>query len=58
VIAARALAPRKPRQEPVQAGVRRLEVKAAADQAYVSLAFKVPGLSATGLLAQAATARR
>jgi zinc protease len=47
--------PRKPRQEPVQAGVRRIEVKAPAEQAYVALAFKVPGLSATGLLAQAAT---
>jgi zinc protease len=33
---------RKPREEPEQAGVRRMEFKAPADQAYVALAFKVP----------------
>ncbi|MEJ6020766.1 M16 family metallopeptidase [Ramlibacter sp. PS4R-6] len=43
-IAARPLPPRKPREEPEQAGVRRLEFKAPADQAYVALAFKVPQL--------------
>ena len=55
VIPARAVPQRKPRIEPPQAGLRRLDVKAAADQAYVSLAFKVPGLSAQGL--DPATAR-
>ena len=39
---------RKPRVEPVQAGVRRLEHKASASQAYVSLMFKVPQLDASG----------
>ncbi|MDO5288939.1 MAG: pitrilysin family protein [Pseudomonadota bacterium] len=38
---------RKPRPEPAQHGLRRIEVKAPAEQAVVSLAFKVPGL--TGL---------
>jgi zinc protease len=33
---------RKPREEPPQAGVRRMEFKAPAEQAYVTLAFKVP----------------
>jgi zinc protease len=56
VIGARDVPARKPRQEPVQAGLRRLDVKAAADQAYVSLAFKVPGLAATGLQAGTAVA--
>lgn len=55
VIGARDVPARKPRQEPVQAGLRRLDVKAAADQAYVSLAFKVPGLAATGLRAETST---
>ncbi len=40
---------RKPRVEPVQAGVRRLDHKASASQAYVSLMFKVPQLDASGL---------
>ena len=44
-IPARAAPPRKPRLEPAQAGVRRLEFKAPADQAYVALAFKVPQLT-------------
>lgn len=43
-IPARAVPPRKPRLEPVQAGVRRIEFKAPAEQAYVALAFKVPQL--------------
>lgn len=43
-IPSRAVPPRKPRTEPVQTGLRRLEVKAPAEQAYVALAFKVPGL--------------
>ncbi len=37
---------RKPRQEPAQVGVRRIDVKAQAEQAYLALAFKVPGLDA------------
>jgi zinc protease len=36
---------RKPRSEPPQAGVRRVELKAPAEQAYVALAFKVPQLT-------------
>jgi zinc protease len=43
-IPARAVPARKPRTEPQQAGVKRVELKAPAEQAYVSLAFKVPGL--------------
>jgi zinc protease len=39
-----ALPVRKPRTEPVQQGMRRLAVKAPAEQAYVALAFRVPGL--------------
>ncbi|MFV0679193.1 M16 family metallopeptidase [Ottowia sp.] len=41
----RALPPRKPQPEPAQAGMRRIEVKAPAEQALVSLDFKVPQLS-------------
>jgi zinc protease len=43
-IPARAVPARKPRSEPEQVGVRRMELKAPADQAYVALAFKVPQL--------------
>lgn len=43
-IAARPVPPRKPRLEPPQAGQRRLDFKAPAEQAHVSLAFKVPSL--------------
>jgi zinc protease len=43
-IPARAVPERKPRMEPEQAGIRRLEFKAPADQSYVALAFKVPQL--------------
>ena len=43
-IPVRALPTRKPRTEPIQAGLRRIAVKAPAEQAYVALAFKVPGL--------------
>ncbi len=50
-IPARALPPRKPRLEPPQTGVRRIDVKAPAEQAYVALAFKVPGLTASALTA-------
>ena len=41
-IPARALPERKPRTEPPQRGLRRLDVKAPAEQAYVALSFKVP----------------
>ncbi len=40
---------RKPRVEPLQVGVRRLDHKASASQAYVSLMYKVPQLDASGL---------
>ena len=40
----RAVPVRKPRLEPQQAGIRRVDVKAPAEQAYVALAFKVPSL--------------
>ena len=48
-VAARAVPARKPRLEPAQIGMRRIDLKAPADQAYVSLAFKVPGLGSAGL---------
>lgn len=41
-IPARAVPTRKPREETVQAGPRRLEYRAVADQALVALAYKVP----------------
>ena len=41
-IAARPVPTRKPRMEPAQVGIRRIEFKAPAEQAYVALAFKVP----------------
>lgn len=44
-IAARPVPARKPREEPPQSGIRRIEHKAPADQAYVALAFKVPKLA-------------
>ncbi len=43
-IPARALPARKPRAEPLQTGLRRIDFKAPAEQSYVALAFKVPGL--------------
>jgi zinc protease len=45
-IAPGVLPKRKPRLEPEQTGIRRLDFKAPAEQAYVSLAFKVPALQA------------
>ncbi|MDF1484818.1 pitrilysin family protein [Ramlibacter sp. H39-3-26] len=45
-IPARALPVRKPRPEPAQAGLRRVWLKAPAEQAYVAMAFKVPQLTA------------
>jgi zinc protease len=49
VIPAGATPLRKPRVEPLQVGVRRLDHKASASQAYVSLMFKVPQMDASGL---------
>lgn len=48
-IPAAAVPVRKPRLEPQQVGVRRIDVKAPADQAYLALAFKVPGLDGADL---------
>jgi len=45
----RAMPPRKPREEPEQSGLRRMDFKAPAEQAYVAMAFKVPGLSPEAL---------
>ncbi|UOB06452.1 M16 family metallopeptidase [[Acidovorax] ebreus] len=44
-IPARALPARKPRTEPAQQGLRRIAFKAPAEQAYVALAFRVPGVT-------------
>lgn len=53
-IPSRAVPARKPRVEPTQVGMRRLDYKAPAEQAYVSLAFKVPSLLASGDIDSAA----
>ena len=45
-IAARPVPVRKPQDEPVQSGPRRMDYKGVASQAYVNLAFKVPKLHA------------
>ncbi len=45
-IAARPVPTRKPQDEPVQTGPRRMDFKGVASQAYVNLAFKVPKLQA------------
>ena len=44
-IPAHALPERKPRTEPEQRGLRRIAVKAPAEQAYVALAFRTPSLA-------------
>ena len=44
-IAARPVPVRKPRIEPEQRGIRRIEFKAPAEQAYVSLAFRMPQIT-------------
>jgi zinc protease len=43
-VPARAVPVRKPRSEPTQTGVRRMDFKAPAEQAYLSMAYKVPAL--------------
>ena len=45
-IPARASPVRKPRVEPAQTGIRRVQVKAPAEQAYLTLSWKVPGFNA------------
>lgn len=47
-IPARALPDRKPRDEPLQVGPRKLEFRAVADQALVALAWKVPRWTGEG----------
>ena len=54
MVAARPVPERKPRTEPAQAGVRRIDFKAPASQAYASMAFKVPRLDAADLAAPGA----
>ncbi len=46
----RAVPQRKPRVEPVQVGIKRIAFKAPAEQANVTLAFKVPSLQWAGSL--------
>ena len=48
-IQARPVPERKPRIEPAQAGLRRIDFKAPASQAYVSMVFKVPKVEAADL---------
>jgi zinc protease len=48
-IAGHALPERKPRVEPEQGGMRRLDFKAPAEQASVTLAFKIPSVAPTAL---------
>ena len=43
-VSAREMPARKPREEPAQVGIRRMDFKAPAEQSYVSLSFKVPRL--------------
>jgi zinc protease len=47
-IPTRAVPPRKPREEPLQSGPRRLEFRAVADQSMVALAWKVPRWTGEG----------
>jgi zinc protease len=49
-IAARPVPVRKPRTEPEQDGLRRLDYKAPASQAYVGMSFKVPQLEPADLM--------
>lgn len=44
-IPAAAVPARKPREEPPQHGIRRLELKAPAEQSYLAMAFKVPRIT-------------
>ena len=49
-IAAATVPERKPREEPLQVGIRRMEFKAQASQSLVSLSFKVPRIEAADLM--------
>ena len=49
VIPNRTLPERKPRTEPEQFGLRRMDFKAPAEQSYMALSFKVPGLAPDAL---------
>ncbi|WP_426145756.1 M16 family metallopeptidase [Polaromonas sp. DSR2-3-2] len=53
-IAKRPVPERKPRTEPEQAGLRRIDLKAPASQAYVSMSFKVPQVQPADLAAAGA----
>jgi zinc protease len=55
-IAGHALPARKPRAEPEQGGLRRLDFKAPAEQASVTLAFKIPSLAPAALTGSTDTA--
>jgi len=55
-IAARPVPGRKPRSEPEQAGLRRIDFKAPASQAYVGMSFKVPKLEPVDLAQPGAAA--
>jgi zinc protease len=48
-LASRAVPARKPRVEPAQGGMRRLDFKAPAEQASVTLAFKIPSFAPAAL---------
>jgi zinc protease len=50
VIPTRPVPERKPRLEPLQTGIKRFDFKAPADQAYVAMAYKVPGLKLETLM--------
>ena len=52
-IPSNAVPARKPREEPEQRGIRRIEFKAPAEQAYVSLAFRAPKFDPSSLSAPA-----
>ncbi|MGI4779536.1 MAG: M16 family metallopeptidase [Janthinobacterium lividum] len=55
-IPSHAVPARKPREEPVQRGIRRIEFKAPAEQAYVALAFRAPKFDVASLDAPAPAA--
>ena len=54
VIQPRPVPVRKPRDEPEQTGLRRLDFKGVASQAYTSMAFKVPKLLPSDLTDESA----
>jgi zinc protease len=56
-IPARPVPVRKPRAEPEQDGMRRMDYKAPASQAYVGMSFKVPKLEPADLMAPGAGAQ-